>query len=687
MVKIILSYQISIRKSFHLFCLLLLCIFSMQSQCLNVLPQEDCDGDGVVNFLDLDDDNDGILDTEECGPLSFDVFITQVDFETSNLISDAGINTPECLIPGCTLAPKGGGINIGNPSTLTCWEPTTGIVEATKGEHPVPSGNTAIYNAFAGNPGPNNVDSCRDASDNNGNGRAGEIVVIPNIRIIQGANYSVAIYIAEITNTNPFTDSYVFRFFDAGTSNLAGIPDFQLNNITQGNQNWQLNETDFMATETKNIDIAFIQLRELALGADIAFDAFSIMTSQCSQDVDNDGIPDVVDMDSDNDGCLDVTEYGATDNDGDGILGDTNTIVDADGLVTNGSGDITGGYSNNNKYTVEATRVDYSAPNNQEVNSGEVATFEVPTVATSTTAYTGGTPDYNSGTDVSNLTIFEWFDGDPSLGGVAINNNATFSINPITGTLSVNALQNMNGKTLCVRVTHPNNLCFEENSCVTLTVNSVPPVAQNDIITGATTHNPVTVNVLADNGNGVDTDPDGNIDPTSVIIDPNNTDGDGDNTTLNAPGEGVWNTTPTGEVIFTPETNFTSNPTSITYTIADNDGNRSNEAVISIANSTVEITENNAIKIYNLISPNDDGINDFLVIENIERFPNNTFEIYNRWGSLVYKKESYNNEFNGLTNASLVLGSSNKLPEGTYYYVLDIGNSKPVINGWLYLNR
>ncbi|MFN0032869.1 MAG: Ig-like domain-containing protein, partial [Flavobacteriales bacterium] len=78
-------------------------------------------------------------------------------------------------------------------------------------------------------------------------------------------------------------------------------------------------------------------------------------------------------------------------------------------------------------------------------------------------------------------------------------------------------------------------------------------------------------------------------------------------------------------------------------------------------------------------SPNGDGVNDVLIIQDIEYFPENTLTIFNRWGNIVYEKEGYNNTeaWAGETEAGgVVVGS--KVPEGTYFYVLDPGpNSIP----------
>ncbi|AZQ57490.1 gliding motility-associated C-terminal domain-containing protein [Maribacter sp. MJ134] len=268
---------------------------------------QDADQDGIVDANDLDDDNDGILDTDECGAL-IDVFISLENFETAGFVSDAAVNDPNCQIPGCNLNPRGGSVLIGDTATITCWNPTTGVVEGTKGAHPTPTGNALVFNAFISPTGPMDDSTCNGIGDQNGNGRFGEIAAISNIPVTVGTTYSVAIYAAEITNTDPFTDSYRFRFYIAGTNTLAGIPDFPLNNITQGNQNWQLNETDFTATATQNIDIVLIQTIERGNGSDIVLDAFSIIERVCSLDTDNDGILDVRDLDSDNDGCPDALE-------------------------------------------------------------------------------------------------------------------------------------------------------------------------------------------------------------------------------------------------------------------------------------------------------------------------------------------------------------------------------------------
>lgn len=88
----------------------------------------------------------------------------------------------------------------------------------------------------------------------------------------------------------------------------------------------------------------------------------------------------------------------------------------------------------------------------------------------------------------------------------------------------------------------------------------------------------------------------------------------------------------------------------------------------------------NCLKIYNEFSPNDDGQNDFFYIDCIERYPNNQLEIFNRWGNLVYYQKGYKNTWDGKEE-----GSAKTLPEGTYFYILDLGDGSKKTSGWVYL--
>ena len=85
-------------------------------------------------------------------------------------------------------------------------------------------------------------------------------------------------------------------------------------------------------------------------------------------------------------------------------------------------------------------------------------------------------------------------------------------------------------------------------------------------------------------------------------------------------------------------------------------------------------------------SPNGDGTNDVFVIRGIERYPNNTFVIFNRWGDKVFEASPYQNTWDGKATRGLRIGGD-ELPISTYFYLLDLGNGSDVIKGTIYLNR
>ncbi|WP_272024158.1 Ig-like domain-containing protein, partial [Olleya namhaensis] len=69
-----------------------------------------------------------------------------------------------------------------------------------------------------------------------------------------------------------------------------------------------------------------------------------------------------------------------------------------------------------------------------------------------------------------------------------------------------------------------------------------------------------------------------------------------DVTGFTVPGEGMWEVNPiTGETTFTPESGFTADPTPVTYTVEDNDGNPSNVATITANYNEVPETVDDSV--------------------------------------------------------------------------------------------
>lgn len=86
------------------------------------------------------------------------------------------------------------------------------------------------------------------------------------------------------------------------------------------------------------------------------------------------------------------------------------------------------------------------------------------------------------------------------------------------------------------------------------------------------------------------------------------------------------------------------------------------------------------ITIYNAISPNGDGDNEFLYIENIEYYEGNRVAIFNRWGDLIKRIENYNNDTNHWRPGEDV-------EDGQYHVVVTLGESTENETSYLVVKR
>ena len=117
--------------------------------------------------------------------------------------------------------------------------------------------------------------------------------------------------------------------------------------------------------------------------------------------------------------------------------------------------------------------------------------------------------------------------------------------------------------------------------------------------------------------------------------------------------------------------------TTATYTITVSNANGCSET----ASYTVEVRDDfQAIKANNILTPNGDGINDLWVVENIDMYPNNVVNIFDKAGRILFTQKGYKNTWDGMVNGS-------PLAEDTYYYVIDFGTNKPKQKGFITLIR
>jgi gliding motility-associated-like protein len=134
--------------------------------------------------------------------------------------------------------------------------------------------------------------------------------------------------------------------------------------------------------------------------------------------------------------------------------------------------------------------------------------------------------------------------------------------------------------------------------------------------------------------------------------------------TLKAPAgfaKYLWNGVP-GENSFT-----TGTLGRVELTVIDNNG--------CTASQTINITSYCAeIKFANTFTPNGDGVNDTWVIAGLDN--GTTVKVYNRAGVMVFNSVGYSKPWDGSYNGQ-------KLPKGTYYYIIVAKDSTQILSGWV----
>ncbi|MCC5945649.1 MAG: gliding motility-associated C-terminal domain-containing protein [Bernardetiaceae bacterium] len=81
-----------------------------------------------------------------------------------------------------------------------------------------------------------------------------------------------------------------------------------------------------------------------------------------------------------------------------------------------------------------------------------------------------------------------------------------------------------------------------------------------------------------------------------------------------------------------------------------------------------------AVEVTNILTPDGDGHNDFLIVEGLERYPDNYIIIFNRWGQELLRIDRYENDWDGHINGR-------PLPEGEYFYILKFDITEEVVKG------
>jgi gliding motility-associated-like protein len=78
----------------------------------------------------------------------------------------------------------------------------------------------------------------------------------------------------------------------------------------------------------------------------------------------------------------------------------------------------------------------------------------------------------------------------------------------------------------------------------------------------------------------------------------------------------------------------------------------------------------------NTFTPNNDGINDTWRIDYLNTYPNNRVQIFTRTGQLVFESRGYDKPWDGTLKGK-------PLPIDTYYYIIEPGNGRDPVTGYV----
>ncbi|MBH0064473.1 Ig-like domain-containing protein, partial [Psychrobacter sp. SZ93C1] len=197
---------------------------------------------------------------------------------------------------------------------------------------------------------------------------------------------------------------------------------------------------------------------------------------------------------------------------------------------------------------------------------------------------------------------------------LVINGEGTWQVDPMTGEISFTPESGSTADPTPIDyVVSDTNGLQSNQATIVIDYPQTAPIAEDDTVLGETGQ-PITIDVVAN-----DSDPENDLDPTIVkLIDPVTGN---EVTSLVINGEGTWQVDPTtGEVSFTPESGFITDPTPVDYVVSDTNGLQSNQATItadyplivsitgteSLSETTVDGSSNEATYTINLSKPSNE---------------------------------------------------------------------------------
>lgn len=105
-----------------------------------------------------------------------------------------------------------------------------------------------------------------------------------------------------------------------------------------------------------------------------------------------------------------------------------------------------------------------------------------------------------------------------------------------------------------------------------------------------------------------------------------------------------------------------------------------NNGCVGMDTVLVRVTPDDELIFYSAFTPNGDGDNDYFFIGNIFKYPDCVLKVYNRYGQVIFTSAGYKNDWDGSYQG-------NKVPTGTYFYILESGTDKGNYTGTVTILR
>ncbi|MEO1438183.1 MAG: hypothetical protein AAFV80_21760, partial [Bacteroidota bacterium] len=320
------------------------CTFLIEEAVIGEAPCQDTDEDGVPDIVDIDDDNDGLLDTEEVCGSGFTTFFCTGNADPSEDMDNDGIPNYQdndfCVLNAYGICRNLDWDGDGMPDYLDLDSDNDGIPDLVDG-----GGDPSIIdqdgNAVVDGPDTDG-DGLLDIVDNNDNDGP----------LVSGCTLDVDCNLATSTSTTTdpnFTGTPAhldtdgdgrpdFIDLDADNDGIADIVEAGFGNLDTNGDGY------FDADDTNGTDTDGDGLAE-AIDGSAAFGA-ALGTMNKQPNTDQHGAGDWIDLDSDNDGIADIVEGGHTfaDTNKDGVIDSDDTDgsdSDGDGLMNAVDGDNT----------------------------------------------------------------------------------------------------------------------------------------------------------------------------------------------------------------------------------------------------------------------------------------------------------------------------------------------------------